>query len=137
MDLQGLALGPGAVDLGGQGARRVEDDEVALVEEAGELGEMGMHERSVAFVRHEHPHRIAGHAPGLRRRGRLQLGGQGERQRAQHREGPAGALRQGSLRHGADHGTLEDGALDHSALDHGVPQRGHAVTSAPTSSLAR
>ena len=119
MDLHGPAVGAGAVDLGGQGARGVEDDQVALVEEAGELGEVGMHQRAVALVGHEHPHRVAGHAPGLRWRGRLQLGGQGERQRVQDREGAAGPVQ------------------DRAALDHRIPERGHAVTSAPTSSAAR
>ena len=117
MDLHGLAVGTGAVDLGGQGARRVEDDQVALVEEAGELGEVRMHQRAVALVGHQHPHGIAGHAPGLRRRGRLQLGGQGERQRAQGREGAR--------------------TVQYGPFDHGIPERGHAVTSAPTSSAAR
>ena len=44
------AVGRRAVELGGQGARRVDDDEVALVEEAGELGEGGVHQRAVGLA---------------------------------------------------------------------------------------
>ena len=40
VDLHGPTVGSAAVDLGRQGARGIEDHQVALVEEAGELGEV-------------------------------------------------------------------------------------------------
>ena len=42
--LHGLTVGSAAVDLGRQGARGIEDHQVALIEEAGELGEVGVHQ---------------------------------------------------------------------------------------------
>ena len=44
-------------------------------------------------VGHQHPHGVAGHAPGLGRRGRLELGGQGERQRVELGQGAGAAAR--------------------------------------------
>ena len=72
---------PRPVDAGhrrGQSARRVDDDEVALVEKAGQLREVRVHERAVALVGHEHAHRVPRHAACLGRRSRLELGGQHE-----------------------------------------------------------
>ena len=76
MHLDGRAILRRAVDLGGQGARRVDDDEIAFVEETREFGEGGVDQRSVGPGRHEHPHGVAGHAAVFGRRGRLELGGQ-------------------------------------------------------------
>ena len=86
-------VGRRAVELGGQGPRGVDDDQVALVEEAGQLGEVGVHERPVRPGGHQHAHRVAGHAPALGRRRRLELGRQGEGERAQLGEARRHALR--------------------------------------------
>ena len=83
VDLDGGTVRGGAVDLGGQGARRVDHDQVALVEEAGQLGEVRVDQREVGLLRHEHAHGVAGDATVLGRGRRLELGGQVEGERVQ------------------------------------------------------
>ncbi len=59
------------------------DDQVALVEEAGQLGEVRVHERAVGPGGHQHAHGVTRHAPVLGRRRRLELGRQREGERVQ------------------------------------------------------
>ena len=47
--LHGRPVGRRAVELGGEGARRVDHHQIALVEEAGELGEGGVHQCAVGL----------------------------------------------------------------------------------------
>ena len=109
MDLHGRAIGGAAVELGGQGARRVDHDQVALLEEAWELGEVRVDQGEVRLLRHEHAHGVAGDAPVLRRGRSLELGGQVEGERVQLGQAGRCAGR----------------------------QRGHGVAPAVTSSAAR
>ena len=78
VDDDGLAVGGEAVERGRHRPRRVHHHEVAGLEEPRQLAEGRVYEATVAAVGDQHAHRVARDAPGLRRHGRLQLGGQDE-----------------------------------------------------------
>ena len=59
------------VERGGERARRVHDDEVALVEERGQVVRVRVHEAEVVAVRHHHAHRVACDAARFGRLGRF------------------------------------------------------------------
>ncbi len=80
MHLDGRIVRRRAIELGRQRGRRVDHHEVALVEEAGELGEMGVLQRAVGPRRHQHAHGVTGHAAVLGWGGSLELGREGEGQ---------------------------------------------------------
>ena len=96
--LPGRPVGCGAVYFGGQGARGVDHHQIALVEEAGDLGEGGVHQRAVGPGRHQHADGIARHAAVFGGRGRFELGRQGEGQRVEL--GQPGRRRVLQARHG-------------------------------------
>ena len=73
MDVDRPAALIGARHLGGQGAGGVDDDEIAFLEEAGQLRERRVHERAIAAVRDEQAHGVSRQAPRLWRDGRLEL----------------------------------------------------------------
>ena len=95
MDLDGGAVGCCAVELGGEGARRVDHDQVALVEEAGQLGEVRVHQREIRLPGHEHADGVAGDAAVLGWGRRLELGRQLEAERVQLGKAGRRAGRQG------------------------------------------
>jgi hypothetical protein len=95
VDRVGAAVGPGRVDRGREGARRVHDDEVARLEEAGKIGEGGVHHAEVVLGRHQHAHCVACDAACLGRRRRFEL----------RRQVEAEALGNGCQRRGHHAGT--------------------------------